>query len=209
MKVMYLDESGDHSLDKIDPSYPMFVLGGVIVERTYARTVIDPRLRDLKDAFFGRDDIILHTADLVRAKNGFEALKDSALRAAFYDALNAMMRELEYTVVACAIKKDEHLAQYGANADDPYMYSLRVVVERFCKDLGNTPDGDSSALRGAAPISIGSSIRHGRVSSDTEPASSRRGTSTSGSSTSASRTRPSTLPACNSPIWSSRRSGGR
>jgi len=32
MKVLFLDESGDHSLNVIDPQYPVFVLGGVIVD---------------------------------------------------------------------------------------------------------------------------------------------------------------------------------
>ena len=31
MKVLFLDESGDHNLAVIDPQYPLFVLGGVIV----------------------------------------------------------------------------------------------------------------------------------------------------------------------------------
>lgn len=31
MKVLFLDESGDHNLSVIDPQYPLFVLGGVIV----------------------------------------------------------------------------------------------------------------------------------------------------------------------------------
>ena len=36
MKVLFLDESGDHNLSVIDPSYPIFVLGGVIVDQDYA-----------------------------------------------------------------------------------------------------------------------------------------------------------------------------
>ena len=35
MKIMFLDESGDHSLDKIDKSYPMFVLAGCIFDQEY------------------------------------------------------------------------------------------------------------------------------------------------------------------------------
>ena len=31
-KILYLDESGDHGLAKIDPLYAVFVLGGIIVE---------------------------------------------------------------------------------------------------------------------------------------------------------------------------------
>lgn len=36
MKVLFLDESGDHNLSLIDPQYPVFVLGGAIVEKEYA-----------------------------------------------------------------------------------------------------------------------------------------------------------------------------
>ena len=31
----------------------------------------------------------------------------------FYAALNRVMRELDYKVVACALKKDAHVAAYG------------------------------------------------------------------------------------------------
>jgi hypothetical protein len=141
MKVMFLDESGDHSLDKIDPQYPLFVLGGVILDRTYARTVVEPRLQELKKHFFEREDIILHTADIIRAKNGFERLKDAAVRSEFFEELNAMMRELDYKVIACVVRKDMHLAKYKKNAVDPYMLSLEVLVERFCREIGTVLDG--------------------------------------------------------------------
>lgn len=141
MKVLYLDESGDHNLVKIHPDYPVFVLGGVIVDRAYERNVIDPRLAKLKEDFFDDERVILHTADIIRPKNTFEVLKDVEVRARFYAELNAVMRELEYTVVACAIRKPEHLATYGDNAIDPYRYSLEVLVERFCHDIGNVVDG--------------------------------------------------------------------
>ncbi len=34
MLVLFLDESGDHSLHKFDPQYPMFVLAGCVLEET-------------------------------------------------------------------------------------------------------------------------------------------------------------------------------
>jgi hypothetical protein len=42
MRHLYLDESGDHSLTVIDPQYPVFVLGGVIVDPQYERSVVAP-----------------------------------------------------------------------------------------------------------------------------------------------------------------------
>ena len=51
------------------------------------------------------------------------------------------MSELSYSVVACAIHKDQHLTRYGVAALDPYLLSLNVLVERFCMDVGNVEGG--------------------------------------------------------------------
>jgi len=32
MKILFLDESGDHNMEKIDSKYPVFVLAGAIFE---------------------------------------------------------------------------------------------------------------------------------------------------------------------------------
>lgn len=142
MKVLFLDESGDHNLNpkKINPSYPVFVLGGVIVDRAYVRDVIDPELRRFKLDHFGRDDVILHTGEMGRGRGDYGFLADPVLRAGFYTDLNAMLQRLEFMVVACVIRKDAYVARYGANAADPYMYGLGVLVERFCMELGDELD---------------------------------------------------------------------
>jgi hypothetical protein len=116
MKVMFLDESGNHALISGDPDYPVFVLGGIITDVEYGLEVIDERIRQFKRDLFGREDIILHTADIARNKNGFERLKEPAFRTRFYNEMNRLMSELDYKVVACAIKQDTHLARYGMAA---------------------------------------------------------------------------------------------
>ncbi len=142
MNVMYLDESGDHNLNpkRINPTYPVFVLGGVIVDRAHARDVIEPRMRTFKQRHFGRDDVILHTVDMGKGRGDYAFLADPMLRASFYTELNEMLQELEYKVVACVIRKDAHVAKYGRHAADPYMYSLGILVERFCNELGEELD---------------------------------------------------------------------
>lgn len=141
MKALFLDESGDHNLAVIDPQYPLFVLGGVIVDKDYAEGALTERLDRFRRDFFGRTDIVLHTADIARNRNGFERLKEREFREHFMRELNAMMAELQYTVVACAIRKDAHLARYGVAALDPYMLSLDVLVERFCFEIGHVGSG--------------------------------------------------------------------
>jgi hypothetical protein len=141
MKVLFLDESGDHNLSVIDPLYPVFVLGGVIMDVDYAKTEVAAALDRFKTKMFGTTDIVLHTADIARNRAGFERLKDKAFRETFYAEMNALMAGLDYQVVACVVHKDVHLQRYGFAAVDPYMLSLDILVERFCHDIGRVPGG--------------------------------------------------------------------
>lgn len=138
---MFLDESGDHSMDVIDPQYPLFVLGGCIMDKSYHEKILTPRLREYKKNLFGTDDFILHTADIKRQKGVFQKLSDAAFRERFYIETNLLMNELEYMVVACVIKKDEHLSMYGRAALSPYILSLRILVERFVYEIQKRGDG--------------------------------------------------------------------
>ncbi len=141
MKILFLDESGDHSLSKVDPQYPVFVLGGIISEKEYAEGEMTEEVNAFKRSLFGRTDIVLHTADIVRNRNGFERMSEVQFRSRFYMELNALMRKLKYSVVACVIRKDEHLARYGIAALDPYLLSLNILVERFCFEIGSQKAG--------------------------------------------------------------------
>lgn len=141
MKVLYLDESGDHDLVHIRKDYPVFVLGGIIVDRTYDRSVLEPRVRAFKKHWLGSEDIVLHTQDIGRKQKGFERLHDPAFRGRFYDALSVLMKELEYQVIACVIDKRKLVDRYPDRAVDPYHHSLKIVVERFCLEIGNRIDG--------------------------------------------------------------------
>lgn len=79
MEVLFLDESGDHNLTQAvtdTAQYPIFVLAGIIVDQLYADTVLEERINNFKRKMFGREDIILHTSDIMRNRKGFEALID-------------------------------------------------------------------------------------------------------------------------------------
>ncbi len=151
MKIMFLDESGDHNLEVIDRQYPMFVLAGVIMERAYAESELETQMAGFKKGLFGRTDIILHTADITRNQNGFERMKEQPFRARFYGELNALVASLDFKVVACAIHKEGHLQRYGVSAINPYMLSLHVLVERLCFEIGNVSGGGSIVAERRGP----------------------------------------------------------
>ena len=85
MKILFLDESGDHNLAVIDSNYPVFVLGGVILDRDYAEGPLAEAVNRFKHELFGQTDILLHTVDISRNRNGFELLNDPIFRNHFYE----------------------------------------------------------------------------------------------------------------------------
>ena len=136
-KILFLDESGDHSLSIIDPQFSVFVLCGVIMEEEYHQHAAAERLDAFKMRLFGKREIVLHTADFTRNKSGFEAMSNHEFRRDFFSALQDLIRGLEFKIVACVIKKQDHLQKYGLNALDPYLLSLSVLVERFIFECGS------------------------------------------------------------------------
>ena len=141
MQRMYLDESGNHDLLRIDTQYPVFVLGGIIVDSNYADGEMADKVGKLKREFFGSEDIILHTAEIARNQNAFSCLKHTPTRERFFASINELMRTMRYQVVACVIHKERHIARYGGSAVDPYWLSLQVLVERFCFEVGSNASG--------------------------------------------------------------------
>lgn len=144
--LCFIDESGDHSLEAVDHEYPIFVLGGCIVEMDYYKKLMIPEVDKFKVKLFQTKDVILHTADITRRRREFRKLTDFGFRTLFYEETNRLMKKLDYKVVACCIKKDEHLRQYGIAAMDPYLLSLRVIVERFVYEVQTCGKGKQGIL---------------------------------------------------------------
>lgn len=141
MKVMFLDESGDHNLNpkKINPNYPIFALGGVIVDRKYVREVIGPEMRAFKQRHFEREDIVLHTVEMGKARGDYGFLQNPLNRDRFYTELNDLLSQWDYKVVVCTLHKQRFVQKYS-NPADPYHYSLEILIDRFCLDLSTATD---------------------------------------------------------------------
>lgn len=126
-----IDESGDHSMKVIDPQFPVFVLGGVVFDTAKEGERVGELIRDIKWRHIGREDINMHTSDIVRCRAGFEFMKDTARRSEFLGALNNLLAGAPATGLACALRKDRHAALYGTIAMDPYRLCLEVLIGEF------------------------------------------------------------------------------
>ena len=127
--IGFFDECGDHSLVKIDPDFPVFVLALVIIERAaYAETVI-PALGKLKMRYWNHEGINLHSRDIRKAKGPFSFLQVPAMRTSFLADMSRFMTEMPYTLFVTGIHKDKHLARYK-HPENPYSLALAYTLER-------------------------------------------------------------------------------
>lgn len=147
MQIMFMDESGDHNLDpvKVDKTYPLFVLCGVIFDEEYYNNSFKQTFNTFKAKHFGSDSICLHTLEMVRPRKSKDArfLKflDPEFRKIFYQELGELINQSSFKIIACVIRKDDHFLKYNLQALDPYLLSFDNLLNRLIFDLKNSEKG--------------------------------------------------------------------
>lgn len=129
--IIYMDESGDHTLTLVDKDFPLFTLALFICDADIYTTSIVPAVYNLKMRFFGHECVILHSRDIRKAQGSFGFLTDQAKKADFYDAINGIMQDQDYTLIASVIRKLKHIERYGTAADNPYELAMTFALERL------------------------------------------------------------------------------
>lgn len=150
--IAFFDESGDHSLVKIDKDFPLFLLCTIVVERdSYAREIV-PAIAEFKLRYFAHEGINLHSRDIRKAEGPFAILQNAPLREKFLGELSGLMAKLPFTVFATAIQKKQYAARYGDGAKNPYDVALEYSFERilhFMESKGETALPVIAEARGA------------------------------------------------------------
>ncbi len=131
MKILLLDESGDHDLINIDLNYPLFVLAGCVIDEAKHNNTLTKQMSDFKKDVFNNVSIILHYVDYTRNKNGFEKMSEKSFRENFYGGLNKIIKDTDFKLIACIVDKVKHKNRYGMLAIDPYILGLEIIIERF------------------------------------------------------------------------------
>jgi Protein of unknown function (DUF3800) len=131
--IVYVDESGDHSLESIDRDYPVFVLSFCILLKTDYVQRVTPAIRQLKFATFGHDMVVLHEAEIRRKKGAFSQLSKQP-REAFMNALTDIIGAADFQLVAVVIDKRKLKKQYARPAH-PYHLAMEFGLERIYRFL--------------------------------------------------------------------------
>jgi len=139
--LVFVDESGDHELSKIDPQYPVFVLLFCIIRKENYVTQVCPPLQRFKFEFWGHDEVVLHEHEIRKPHGHFLFLLQKTLRDRFMAGLSEQMQNLPATVVAVVIDKPAYVARYHKPAS-PYEYAMETGLERVFRHMeGESQDG--------------------------------------------------------------------
>lgn len=139
MKIMFLDESGDHSLSKIDDQFPVFCLAGCIFDENEYQQNSKARIDAFKIRYFNNPEIILHSREIRKCEPPFNILLNATTKRDFYKDLNNMLASLPYTILASVILKKKLKVRYSDPAN-PYALSLQFIMERFLYYLEENND---------------------------------------------------------------------
>lgn len=139
MKILYLDESGINNVNNIDLNYPIFMLGGVIVDSKNCK--YNKSLMDKFKSLFGLESVILHSSEIQHKKNGFSVLKDENINRRFVFKLNTLMKKLKYQVIVCLIDLKKYSKSHKNTSFDLYYYALTILIEKFIYELENDETG--------------------------------------------------------------------
>jgi hypothetical protein len=139
--VVYVDESGDHGLDNMEVTYPMFVLAFCIFRKDeYVQHVV-PALQRLKFKHCGHDLVVLHEREMRKQMGPFRFLADRAVRESFMGDVSQFVEQAPFLVIAAVIDKSRLKAQYTV-PKNPYHLALGFCLERLQYHLdGGSPPG--------------------------------------------------------------------
>lgn len=139
--IVYVDESGDHSLASIDQGYPVFVLAlCVFHKRHYAEKII-PAVQKLKFNYFGHDSVVLHENEIRKQKGDFAFLSHRPTRDEFMDRLSSVMDASNFILISCVVDKVRLSRNEGANSN-PYHIALGVCLEALREFLAEKKQDD-------------------------------------------------------------------
>jgi hypothetical protein len=126
--VVFVDESGDHSMVSIDPNYPVFVLALCVFHKRHYSEKILPAVEKLKFNYFGHSSVVLHEHDIRKQKGHFGFLSHLPTRIEFLARLSSIMDASNFVLIACVVDKTR-LGRGEVASSNPYHVALGVCLD--------------------------------------------------------------------------------
>lgn len=141
--IVYVDESGDHTVTRVYPTYPVFVLAFCVFHKAMYESTICPEMQRLKFAYFGHDLVVLHERDVVHQTGPFAFLANPTRRTGFIRDLTDLMIGAPFSVIAVVMRKPIRVGRAGHPAFEalPHLYHLALryglsLIAAFLEERG-------------------------------------------------------------------------
>lgn len=138
---LFIDECGDHQLEKFNPNFPIFTLCGFLVPGDKIES-LEIAVKRFKREFFDDENVIIHSRDIRKQEKVYSILQYPEVRNRFYTGINKILGQTDvYVIVCCSILKEPFIERFS-RGEDVYGLSLKYLIERaiFCMD-DNIDDG--------------------------------------------------------------------
>lgn len=132
--IVYVDESGDHSLQSIDQQYPLFVLAFCVFHKRHYSERVVSALEKFKFNYFGHDQVILHENEIRKEKGVFNIFRGRDERLQFLNELTDIIEKSNFILVSCVIDK-RALCKRGELDSNPYHLALGFCLETLFEFL--------------------------------------------------------------------------
>lgn len=127
--IVYVDESGDHSLESINPRYPLFVLAFCVFQKDHYIQKVIPALSKLKISTFGHDLIVLHEQE-IRKKTGMFNKLSLQRRENLMRALSDLVAAMNVVLIPIVIDK-RALKELGPDPTHVYHLAMQLGLEKL------------------------------------------------------------------------------
>jgi hypothetical protein len=139
--VVYVDESGDHGMQTVDPNYPVFVLAFcVFYKRHYCEKVV-PALQKFKFNHFGHDHVVLHEHEIRKEKGSFK-FQSRHHKHDFLNQLTGIIDVSNFILISCLIDKGR-LRDKQEQLSNPYHLALGFCLETLYEFLQEKSQDDT------------------------------------------------------------------
>lgn len=131
--IVYVDESGDHGMQNLDPNYPVFVLAFCIFHKRHYSDQVVSALHQFKFKHFGHDLVVLHEHDIRKEKGAF-SFKSRQQKTMFLAELSQIIHTHNFILVSCVINK-ARLKGLPDQNENPYHLALGFCLETLYEFL--------------------------------------------------------------------------
>ena len=139
--IAFVDESGDHSLESVNPRYPLFVLAFCVFQKNNYIRKVTPDLSHLKFSTFGHDSIVLHELEIRKKMGAFSQL-GLERRENFMHSLSALVAAMDVVFIPIVIDK-RIFGEFTTEPAHIYHFAMQMGLEKLYQLLQRYDQNDS------------------------------------------------------------------